>query len=82
MYTVYILLCKGGTLYTGIARDVAARFREHQAGTGARYTRTHVPLRIVYTERKRSRSAALKREHAIKRLSREQKMALIAVSPL
>ena len=76
MYTVYILLCEDGTLYTGIAKNVRERFAQHVAGTGARYTRAHKPLRIVYRERKRGRSSALKREAAIKAMSRGEKQQL------
>ncbi len=64
-------------LYTGIARDVRARFRAHRAGTGARFTRAHPPRAIVYVEECADRSAALKREHAIKKLTRAGKLALI-----
>jgi predicted GIY-YIG superfamily endonuclease len=82
MYTVYILLCEDGTLYTGIARNAEARLKQHRAGTGARYTRAHAPVRIVYTEHKRSRSGALKREAAIKAMTRAQKDRLVAGMPL
>lgn len=75
-YTVYMLVCTGGTLYTGIARDVAARFKAHQRGTASKYTRAHPPLAVVYTEPAPSRSAALKREVAIKRLSKARKLEL------
>jgi putative endonuclease len=77
MYTVYILLCAGGTYYVGIARDVERRFREHKDGTGARYTRANPPIRIVYRQRMRTRGAALKREYALKQLTRKQKDELI-----
>ena len=77
-YFVYMLTCRGGTLYTGIARDVAVRFEEHRSGKGARYTAAHRPMRVVYTERKASRSAALKREYEIKSWSRAKKLSLIA----
>lgn len=77
MYTVYIMLCKDESLYTGIARDVEKRFHAHQLGQGAKYTRAKKPVRIVYMERKRNRSYALKREAQIKKLSRPEKLALI-----
>ncbi len=77
MYTVYILLCVGGTYYVGIAKDIVRRFREHKAGTGARYTRANPPIRIVYRQRKRTRGTALKREYALKQLTRKQKQELI-----
>lgn len=73
MYTVYMLRCAGNTLYTGVAKDVQKRFALHQQGKGARYTRAHRPIRIVYTERVRTRSAALKREYVLKQMTRAQK---------
>lgn len=76
MYTVYLLECVGGTIYTGIATDPMRRFEEHKAGKGAGYTRAHKPKRILYTEEYPDRSSALKREAAIKRLSREAKIFL------
>ncbi len=75
---VYILRCGDGTLYTGIALDVPARLAQHRAGKGARYTRGRGPLALVYRERCDGRSAALRRELAIKRLSRSAKLALVA----
>jgi predicted GIY-YIG superfamily endonuclease len=74
---VYILECGDGTLYTGATSDVAARLACHQAGAGARYTRGRKPLRLLYTEACRGKSKALKREYAIKKLSRDEKLALI-----
>ena len=79
-YIVDILRCADQTLYTGITTDLAKRFRAHQDGTGAAYTRAHKPERIVYTESKRTRSSALKREYALKQLTRPDKEALIAHS--
>ena len=76
MYSVYIVECKDGRLYTGIARDVEARFGLHASGKGARFTRANKPVRIVYQERKRTRSSALKREYAIKQLTHMEKIAL------
>ncbi|OGG61084.1 hypothetical protein A3C87_02955 [Candidatus Kaiserbacteria bacterium RIFCSPHIGHO2_02_FULL_49_34] len=75
-YFVYILECKDGTLYTGIATDVARRFTEHQSGTGSKYTRAKGVVRVLYQEKAEGRSAASKREIAIKNLTREQKFAL------
>lgn len=77
MYFVYLLECADGSLYTGVTTDVARRFTEHQQGVGSRYTRAHGAKRIVYVEEPFSRSAALKREAAIKKLSREKKLVLI-----
>ena len=75
---VYIVRCSDNTLYTGISTDPLARVAEHNSGqNGAKYTRTRRPVTLIYTEQVQSRSAALKREIAIKRLSREAKLALI-----
>jgi putative endonuclease len=74
---VYIARCGDGTLYTGYARDPAARLIAHNRGRGARYTASRLPVTIEYTEAHRSRSAALKREYQIKRLSRAAKQQLI-----
>ena len=74
---VYILRCGDGSLYTGSTTDVARRFREHQNGTGARYTRSHLPVTLAYTEALPDRSSALRREAAIKRLTRPQKLELL-----
>ena len=73
---VYMLLCGDGTLYTGMTDDVTRRLRAHQSGRGAKYTRGRGPLTLVYTQEQPSRSAALRREHQIKQLSRAQKDAL------
>jgi predicted GIY-YIG superfamily endonuclease len=74
---VYILRCADGTLYTGIAKDVTRRCKQHNAGSASRYTRSRRPTKLVWQEVLTSRSAALKREAAIKALSRQQKLAHI-----
>jgi predicted GIY-YIG superfamily endonuclease len=76
---VYMLRCRDGSLYTGVAVDVQRRLQEHngELGQGARYTRSRRPVTLVYQETLTSRSAALKREAAIKKLSRTQKEQLI-----
>ncbi len=74
---VYVLRCGDGSLYTGIALDVLRRFREHESGKGAKYTRGRGPLTLVYTQELQSKSQALKRELEIKALSREEKEKLI-----
>ncbi len=74
---VYILRCNDGTLYTGSTDDVARRQDVHNSGKGAKYTRSRRPVVVVYTEECESYSAALKREYAIKQLTRKQKMELI-----
>jgi putative endonuclease len=75
---VYILRCRDGSLYTGIAVDVQRRLDAHQRGAGAKYTRSRRPLALVYHERQPDRSRALRRETAIRRLGRAGKLALIA----
>jgi len=78
---VYILLCRDNTLYTGITTDPRTRLAEHNTGQyGAKYTRARRPVSLLYTEPASSRSAALKREIAIKRLSRQAKLALITAA--
>lgn len=74
---VYILRCADGTLYTGMAADVERRMRIHSAGRGAKYTRSRLPVELVYREACASRSEALRREAAIKGLRRAEKLALI-----
>lgn len=71
---VYILQCQGGSLYTGITKNIKKRFGEHANGKGGAYTRAHLPIRIVYQEPQPSRSAALVREAHIKRWSRATKI--------
>ena len=74
---LYILRCGDGSLYTGITTDVQARFGAHQCGKGAKYTRGRGPLELVYREECESHSHALKRELAVKAMSREEKHNLI-----
>ena len=74
---VYILECGDGTLYTGIAADVQARLKVHRSGKGAKYTRGRTPLELVYREECEDHSQALKRELAVKAMSREEKQKLI-----
>ena len=80
MYYVYILQCSDGTLYTGSTDNIERRFATHQSGKGAKYTRSRLPLRLVYRETCEDKSTALKREIAIKKLSRTQKLELIKKS--
>lgn len=77
---VYIVRCADETLYTGIARDVEARIALHNAGRGAAYTRGRGPVRLVHREPAEGRSAALRREAAIKRLSLAGKRRLLGES--
>lgn len=74
---VYILRCADNTLYTGSTDDVERRVAVHNSGKGAKYTRGRTPVEVVYTEECESCSAALKREYAIKQLSRGEKIKLI-----
>jgi putative endonuclease len=76
-FWVYMLRCGDGTLYSGITNDLDKRFAAHESGRGARYTRGRGPLRLVYREEVKDKSAALKREHALKRLPRARKLALV-----
>jgi len=77
-YLVYILRCGDGTLYTGCTNDLPRRLQAHQSGRGAKYTRSRLPVELVYQEAVPDRSAALRREAAIKRLDRRREVALIA----
>ncbi len=77
-WKVYILKCGDGSFYTGITTDIVRRVEEHQSGKGAKYTRGKAPFEIVYTRNFKTRSAASKLEAHIKRLSREEKLALIS----
>ena len=74
---VYILRCGDGTFYTGITKDVGRRCRQHNDGTASRYTRSRRPTRLIYQEPQRDQTAALRREAAIKALSRPEKAKLI-----
>lgn len=74
---VYVARCSDDSLYCGIARDVAARIAEHDAGTGAKYTRGRGPLQVLLTRRCRDKGKALRLEYAIKQLSRPAKEALV-----
>lgn len=77
-YWVYILRCSDGTLYTGITGCLERRLAAHNSGTGAKYTRGRGPVVLVYREACPDKSAALRREYDVKRLSRREKLALIA----
>lgn len=75
---VYILECSDGTLYTGYTNDVDARLKKHNSGSGAKYTKSRLPVVVCYREELSSKSLAMKREYRIKRLTRAQKLVLIA----
>ena len=74
---VYMLKCCDGSLYTGYTDDVERRISVHQRGKGAKYTRSRLPVELVYREKLPDKSAALRREAAIKRLTRQQKLLLV-----
>ena len=74
---VYLARCADGSLYAGITNDLAARAAAHNRGRGASYTRGRLPIVMVYSERAETRSAALRREAEIKRLTRRRKLGLI-----
>ena len=76
---VYMLRCADGSLYTGCTDDVMRRFAVHQSGRGAKYTRSRLPVELVYQEVVADRSAALRREAAIKHLTRQEKLKMIEI---
>lgn len=77
MYYVYMLKCADGSLYTGYTNDLQKRVGVHNSGRGAKYTKSRLPVRLVYSEEHESKSSALKREAEIKKLTRAQKEKLI-----
>ena len=77
---VYMLRCGDGSLYTGCTDNVERRLAAHRSGKGAKYTRSRLPLELVYQEAVEDRSAALRREAAIKALPRAKKLALLEAS--
>lgn len=77
-WTVYLLRCRDGSLYTGITNDLPRRLAYHRAGRASAYTRSRRPVRLAYREAQPDRAAALRREAAIKRLTRAEKLALLA----
>lgn len=79
-WLVYMLRCRDGSLYTGITNDLTRRLAAHAAGTGSRYTRSRLPVRLVYREFQPTRSQALRREAALKKLSRHQKLRLVTAA--
>ena len=76
-WTVYMVLCANGSLYTGITNNLVARIADHNAGKGAKYTAAFGPVSLVWKKRKKDRSSASKLEAAIKKLTRKEKNALI-----
>ena len=76
-YSVYIVKCNDGTLYTGISNNVDNRVTKHNSGKGAKYTKTRLPVQLVYTKVIGTKSDALKEEYRIKQLSRLEKLKLL-----
>ena len=77
MNYVYILSCSDNTLYTGWTNDLERRINVHSSGKGAKYTRGRLPVKLVYFEKFNDKKLAMKREYAIKQLSREEKLRII-----
>ncbi len=80
-YYVYLLRCRDGTLYTGYTDDPERRLKVHNAGKGAKYTRSRLPVELVYREQCPDKSAALRREREIKGMKRAEKLAMVAAGP-
>lgn len=78
MHYAYIVKCSDGTYYTGYTNDLEKRLLAHNAGKGAKYTRNRLPVEMVYFEEYEDKSEAMKREYAIKRLTKKQKEKLIS----
>lgn len=73
-FYMYVLLCSDGSLYTGFTTDVQRRFKQHQAGKGAKYTRSHFPEKILFTKAFENEHDALSAEYQFKQLTRKQKI--------
>ncbi len=78
MNYTYILKCSDGSLYTGWTNHLEERIRAHNEGRGAKYTRSRRPVELIYYEKMETKEEAMRREYAIKRLDRQQKLELIA----
>ena len=79
---MYILECADGSFYTGWTNDLQKRLRLYNQGKASKYTRSRLPVRLVYMEEHQTKQEAMKREYAIKQLSRQDKMQLIRTDPL
>ena len=75
-YYFYLARCRGGSLYSGSCKDIAQREEMHNAGKGAKYTRAHLPVTIIYSEHFKSLSEALKREAQVKKFPKSKKELL------
>lgn len=80
-WLVYMLVCRDGSLYTGITNDLDRRLAAHAAGKASRYTRSKLPVQLAYRELQPTRSAALKREAVLKKLPRRDKLRLATTKP-
>lgn len=78
---VYIVKCADGSLYTGIAKSVEDRIRQHNSGTGAKYTKGRGPVMELYREMAENRSLASKREYEIKQMTKKEKLSFIGLEP-
>ncbi len=78
MHYTYIVECADGSLYTGYTTDVDARVKKHNSGNGAKYTRSRLPVKLVYYEEYETKHEAMSREYNIKQMSRKAKLDLIA----
>lgn len=81
MNYIYILECGDGSLYTGWTNCLEKRIKQHQTGRGAKYTKAHLPVKLVYYESFPTKEEAMSREWAVKHLSRQEKLKLIAKGP-
>lgn len=77
MNYTYMVRCADGSLYTGWTNDLEKRIKAHNAGKGAKYTKTRLPVELVYWEEHETKEAAMSREYAIKRMTREKKLSLL-----
>ncbi|MBN2067113.1 MAG: GIY-YIG nuclease family protein [Candidatus Diapherotrites archaeon] len=80
MFSVYLLQCRGKSLYCGYAKDIKARLELHKKGKASRYTRSRLPVKLVFVQRKKTRKEAMKREAEIKKMPRKEKLNLIRKS--
>lgn len=77
VFFVYLLECRDGSFYCGHTKDIDVRIKTHNSGRGGRYTRSHLPVKLVYFEKKKSRKSAMKRELEIKAFTRDAKELLV-----
>lgn len=77
MFYIYLLRCKDKTFYCGYTNDIQKRLKVHNSGKGAKYTRSRLPVELVYEECFDNKIDAMKREYAIKQLTREEKLSII-----